>query len=93
MVFINTGKIIPKSRAEVQFLKEEEGVSVFPSLSFPVAPPRIRLSSVESARQMWRNFSVTFPSRQTLSYPSSQADFGLCRSARFFVYFENLKCK
>lgn len=33
VVFINTGKIIPKSQAEVQFLKEEEGVFLSPSLS------------------------------------------------------------
>lgn len=50
MVFINTGKIIPKSQAEVQFLEEEEGVPLIPSLFPP--PPFIRVASVESARKM-----------------------------------------
>lgn len=37
--FLNTGKMIPKSQAEVQFLQEEEGVSLPPSLSpFPQPP-------------------------------------------------------
>jgi hypothetical protein len=45
VVFINTGEIIPKSQGEVQFLGEEEGVSVFPS------PHVLRGSSVKSTRK------------------------------------------
>lgn len=40
VVFRNTGKNLPKSQAEVHLLKEEEGVSLPPSLS-PFPPPPV----------------------------------------------------
>ena len=40
VVFRNTGKNKPKSQAEVQLLKEDEGVSLPPFLPpFPPPPP------------------------------------------------------
>lgn len=86
VVFINTGKIMPKSQAEVQFLKEEESVSR--ALSLPPSllsrhPPRISLASVESARQSWCDLQSPFLDTQ-LYYPTSQADFRVGKSAEFF---------